>query len=159
MSASPPRFVLIAVAALIVLVALTTASQAQFIRPPANVPFNQTTNNLSFRYGSRWVAPYMSLNEYAYRMRVLGDAYSRVPPNALYNPYLSPVPNFGPNIRPYPQPWCATPSLSNNNPYLNRPCLDNSYLNNPYLNNSYLNSPYLNRFPPNTPFRSPSLYR
>jgi hypothetical protein len=58
-----------------------------------------------------YIAPGLSLNQYAYNTAVIGQALSRVPPYALgYNPY-PPVINYGPVYpNPYLNPYLATPS-------------------------------------------------
>ncbi len=52
-----------------------------------------------------YVAPGVTLQQYAYNLNVLGQAYSKVPPYALgYNPYPSVI-NYGPLYGAYPSPY------------------------------------------------------
>jgi hypothetical protein len=72
-----------------------------------------------------YITPNMTLNQYAYNMAVLGQAYSNVPPYLLgYNPYPQVI-NYGPVFRTY-----GYPSLTGYNPYF-------SYPYNPYLGYYY----------------------
>ena len=50
-----------------------------------------------------YIAPGLTLGQYAYNLSVLGNAYSRIPPYALgYNPY--PPVYYGPVYPAYPVP-------------------------------------------------------
>jgi hypothetical protein len=72
-----------------------------------------------------YITPNLTLNQYAYNMSVLGQAYSTIPPYALgYNPYPQVV-NYGPVYSGYYNPY-----LTGYNPYLNS-------LYNPYLGYYY----------------------
>lgn len=76
-------FVMVAAAALVVGAVATSASQAQ-VRV---LPNSQSLVNPYWR-----VAPGLPLNQAAYNIRVLGNAYSQVPPWMYgYNPYPSPI--------------------------------------------------------------------
>jgi hypothetical protein len=72
-----------------------------------------------------WVAPGLTINQYAYNQAVLGQALSNVPPYALgYNPYPA-YANFGPvyNVAPLYNPLM--------NPYAG--VLGVPYYGNPYM--------------------------
>ena len=72
-----------------------------------------------------WVAPGLTLNQYAYNMSVLGQALGSFPPWAFgYNPYPV-VTNYGPfyNVTPLYNPFL--------NPYGGYPIV--TYYGNPYL--------------------------
>src|SRR5207248_9731639 len=73
-----------------------------------------------------YVAPGLTLNQYAYNLSVLGQALSNFPPYALgYNPYPV-VANYGPvyNVTPF----ASNPFL---NPYAG--ALGGAYVGTPYL--------------------------
>ena len=57
-----------------------------------------------------YIAPGLTLGQYAYNTSVMGRALSNVPPYALgYNPY-PPAINYGPLYRSYVNPYLAVPS-------------------------------------------------
>jgi hypothetical protein len=75
-----------------------------------------------------YIAPGLTLQQYAYNTAVLGQAYSSVPPYALgYNPYPQVI-NYGPVYRTYGYPYLT--GYAGYNPYL-------SYYYNPSLGYYY----------------------
>lgn len=113
------HFTLVAGAALLVASVFAAESQAQFRVNPVNrggLTIYPTTGTLPNR--NYMVAPYTTLNQYAFNVRTLGRAYSQVPPYALgYNPYPNPIfVNSYPVV--YPNYTTYNPYLySNGNPY------------------------------------------
>jgi hypothetical protein len=74
-----------------------------------------------------YITPNLTLNQYAYNMSVLGQAYSTIPPYALgYNPYPQVI-NYGPVYRGYYNPYLTG--------YGYNPLLTSYY--NPYLGYYY----------------------
>jgi hypothetical protein len=136
------RIALVAFAGWLMLGPGTSPAHAQ--RRPMTVG-QQSARNLARAYAPypNWpIAPGLTLNQYAYNLRVLGRAYSQVPPYALgYNPYPSVI-NYGPvygsspyaSYYPYYYPY-----------NLYTPSLYGSYLYNPYALSGFglATSPYL----------------
>src|SRR5262245_60838319 len=101
-------------AGLLTLTLLVTASsaQAQYRRVTVypNTIGVQSWRNVNMVNPNYYVAPGLTLNQYAYNVRTMGRAYSSVPPYLLgYNPYPAVV-NYGPV---YPAPYST-----GYNPYL-----------------------------------------
>jgi hypothetical protein len=109
-----------------------------FLLGPAATPAHaqRIINPVNFNNGipvnrNYYITPYLTLNQYAYNLKVLGRAYSYVPPYALgYNPYPQVI-NYGPIYPTY------TPYIPYTyNPYLYNPgAFTGSY--NPYYNPYY----------------------
>jgi hypothetical protein len=56
-----------------------------------------------------YIAPGLTLGQYAYNTSVMGRALSNVPPYALgYNPYPTTI-NYGPLYRTYSNPYLVVP--------------------------------------------------
>src|SRR5262249_15410167 len=95
------RFVVVTAAAVVVVGVLATASQAA--PPNFHTPDRGpgVVRNFSNMPKPKWyVAPGLRLNQAAYNTRVIGNAYSYVPPWTYgYNPYPQVV-NYGP-VYPY----------------------------------------------------------
>jgi hypothetical protein len=94
------RIMLVAVAELLVGAVCVQPAAAY---PPSMAPrVAPSTGGLAYpyRYGVNpyyQIWPGMTINQYAYNTAVLGRAYSTWPPYAFgYNPYPSPVINYGP---------------------------------------------------------------
>ncbi len=117
------RTVVAAVAAVVVVAVLAAPSQAA---PPYRGPV--VMQNYSNLPNPNWyVAPGVRINQAAYNIRTLGNAYSSVPPWVYgYNPYPSVV-NYGPVY-----PYYSTYPLR-------------SYTTNPYLLYPYV--PYYQGYP------------
>jgi hypothetical protein len=104
-------FLIVGAIALAVVVLTNNTSQAQ----ARVLPNSQSIVNPYYR-----VAPGLPLNQAAYNIRVLGQAYSRVPPWVYgYNPYPAPVivtsPYYPSPVYPYaysPYPTYAYPSYA-----------------------------------------------
>lgn len=106
-------FVVAGVLAVAVLALTTSESQAQ-VRV---LPNSQSIVNPYYR-----VAPGLPLNQAAYNIRVMGNAYSHVPPWVYgYNPYPAPiiVNPYVPPVVPYYSPYAPTPYNYYGNPYSN----------------------------------------
>jgi hypothetical protein len=119
MKTSLKRFAMVGVLALGLMGVFASLSQAQgqFVNRNG---YMFARNSTSFVNPNYRITPDLSLNQYAYNLRVLGRAYRQVPPYALgYNPY--------------PAPIYVTPTVPYYNPFL----LSTS----PYYNPYYL-SPY-----------------
>jgi hypothetical protein len=81
---------------------LGAPAHAQFARTRiTTVPFNfQQAVNPNY-----WPTPYMSLRQWSFNTRVVGNAMSQVPPWLYgYNPYPNPMVNFGPVFPSYGYP-------------------------------------------------------
>jgi hypothetical protein len=98
------RFAVLTVAAVVVVAVLASTSQAAPIRPIFQTGGVRVMPNYSNLPNPNWyIAPGLTVNQYAYNLRTIGNAYSSVPPYALgYNPYPSVV-NYGP-VYPYYAP-------------------------------------------------------
>jgi len=96
------------------LLVTTSSAQAQVRRGVyPNTIGLQSYRNLNTVNPNYYIAPGMTLNQYAYNVSTLGRAYSYVPPYALgYNPYPAVV-NYGPVY--------STPYGSGYNPYAYNP--------------------------------------
>jgi hypothetical protein len=118
------RFAVVALLAVLGLGLLSTTANAQF-RPnrvgPTFVPNRQPINR-------NWlVAPGLTIRQWAYNTRKIGQAYSSIPPYLLgYNPYPQ-VANYGP-IYPNYNPYGLYTGVYN--PYLYSGIYSNAY--NPY---------------------------
>jgi hypothetical protein len=123
------RFSLVAVGALALLLLAETPAHAQVGRPggpqPVVVPVVPT-----------YVNPYtilpngMTLNQYASNISILANAYAQIPPWLLgYNPYPSPVLNYGPT---YVAPAYTPPLFGTTYPMLSPFAAPNFYTN-PYF--------------------------
>jgi len=106
-------FVIVGVLALAVLALTSNTSQAQ-VRVLTN---SQSLVNPYYR-----VAPGLSLNQAAFNIRVMGRAYSNVPPWLYgYNPYPNPIvvaPPYVPPVYPYYNPYLYSFPV---NPYVGYP--------------------------------------
>lgn len=88
----------------------------------------------SYTVNPNWyVAPGVTLSQYAYNMQVLGQAYSQVPPWLYgYNPYPNPIVNYGPTYptTPYTYPSPLTNVYSSyTNPYAYPGMYSNPFFN------------------------------
>ncbi|MFL5240511.1 MAG: hypothetical protein ACJ8FY_00225 [Gemmataceae bacterium] len=96
------RFAPMAVLAVVLTGAFASTSQAQFINRNG---YLYAPNSTSFVNPNYRITPDLTLNQYAYNLRVLGRAYRQVPPYALgYNPYVSPIYIY-PSVSYYPNPY------------------------------------------------------
>jgi hypothetical protein len=86
-----------------------------------------------------------NLNEYAYKIRVLGQAYSQIPPYILgYNPYPPPI--YSPYPPIYPLPPYPTAPISLPPQYVPRgPLASPTFLNPAYYTNPFFS--FLNTYP------------
>ena len=122
----------LAVGAVAVLAVLAASGRAHAQRYPLVIP---RLNSVNPNY---YIAPGLSLNQYAYNLAVLGRAYSYWPPYLLgYNPYPQVV-NYGPvyPTRLYTYPSYIPSYYSPYNyysPYTYNPTLQTSLYYNPYL--------------------------
>jgi hypothetical protein len=104
-----------AVAAAIAL-GLATATPAR-AQAPGGTPLRVPSVVAQSINPNPYIAPGLTLRQYAYNTAVLGRALSKVPPYALgYNPY-PPVVNYGPAygspyLNPYLNPYLAVPSYA-----------------------------------------------
>jgi hypothetical protein len=101
--------VIVAAAALLVTGLVTTASYAQ----PRVLVNSQSLVNPYYR-----IAPGLPLNQAAYNIRVLGNAYRHIPPWLYgYNPYPSPI-FVTPYAAPvYPYYYTPYPTMLYSYPY------------------------------------------
>jgi hypothetical protein len=109
------RGAVLALAVVIIMAVMATPSQAQYYRGAGYRGPVVMTNYGSLPNPNWYVAPGLRINQAAYNIRVLGNAYSSVPPYALgYNPYPQVV-NYGPvypnfnTINPYVRPYPVYP--------------------------------------------------
>ena len=120
------RFVLVGILALGLTGIFVGSSQAQgqFVNRNG---YLFARNSTSFVNPNYRITPDLSLNQYAYNLRVLGRAYSQIPPYALgYNPYPPPIYVY-PRVTPYYNPYLYyTPSIYS------------SYYTDPYYYGTYL---------------------
>ena len=129
------RIALVALAGWLLVGPGTPSAHAQ--RRPMTVNQQSAYNLYRSTVNPRWyVAPGLTLNQYAYNMSVLGRAYSNVPPYMLgYNPYPSVI-NYGPVYRtptyytPYYYPYSIYTPYSLYNPYA---LYGTGLTTNPYL--------------------------
>jgi hypothetical protein len=120
------RFLVAGIVALGLVGLFAGASQAQgqFVNRNGYLAAHNSTSFVNPNYR---ITPNLSLNQYGYNVRVLGRAYSHIPPYALgYNPYPPPI-YVSPRVSPY------------YNPYLYYdPTAYGFYYMNPYYYGSYL---------------------
>jgi hypothetical protein len=84
-------------------------------------------NSTSFVNPNYRITPDLTLNQYAYNLRVLGRAYRQIPPYALgYNPYPPPIYIY-PSVPSYTSPYS-----------LYTPSIYGSIYTSPYYNGVYL---------------------
>jgi hypothetical protein len=129
-------FAAVAIAAASLLV-LASDSHAQVRRPLVITPPTPFTTNYYLPDGT-------NINQYAYNISVLGQAYSQIPPWILgYNPYPSPV------YSPYPPIYPITPSpipTISPPPYVPRmPIPSPTFLNPAYYTNPFFS--FLGTYP------------
>src|SRR5260370_25898499 len=111
MKATFSRFAAMGILAVVLIGAFAGVSRAQgpFVNRNG---YLYAPNSTSFVKPNYRITPDLTLNQYAYNLRVLGRAYRQIPPYALgYNPYPSPIYIY-PAVPYYASPYpLYTPSI------------------------------------------------